>query len=610
MHSTKDEIGFHNLMNSVRKHRGVSLEKLGYGLYSDVMMHYIEAGERLPDYLMRNRIMDRLGISAEDYSDYVSSFEFTRYKKRNELMEAIETKQTDRANEILDYLLESCDVSKKIEYQLLLGMKAKILMLEQRPFFEIASAYKCAIDVTMPNIDVKKIEEYNLASEEIFLLISWVIPSYYAGVIVLNEAEQVLIRILKIIEQSFFQEITKCKIYPMAVVKLYDLYVNEGIFENVVICNRISQYAERAIELLRKNYRLYYIMELLEIRERLNCVDDKSKRWIYIFSKIYDEYEEDYSMDNNCYIYKNSFVISIGEVIQSRREMLGITKKELAEGICVPKTIERIEKGINSPQQIVLKGIMQKLGVNGDYCRTDIQTNNYSLIRNYKLYLNAMNRKNRDAIVFFHMLMADMEKNDSNQQELIRIINLAKIRDKEITTDRFVTNIKRALLHTKIDIANIKGLSGYFTNIEMQCIYNIACRGSNIKDGKMVADFLADFCEELKDDRGEMLDYSTYELIMSWYANKQGNEKKYSESSKISHNLIKDSLRQCRVATIAKELYNIAWNDAKQNGDYNNEAYLNKLEAVKSLYEYCLRPDKVQFITNKICIHHNGGDWT
>ena len=103
MQNTKDDIGFHNLLFSVRKNRGVSLERLGYGLYSSAMMHYIEFGERLPDYLMRNRIMDRLGIAAEDYSDYVSGEEYDRYLKRNELIKAIESEQTDTARTIYEF---------------------------------------------------------------------------------------------------------------------------------------------------------------------------------------------------------------------------------------------------------------------------------------------------------------------------------------------------------------------------------------------------------------------------------------------------------------------------------------------------------------------------
>ena len=71
MRHEKDLIHFHTLMESVRKYRNITIEELCHGLCSVSQMHYIQRGDRLPDYLMRNRIMGRLGISSEGYEDYV-----------------------------------------------------------------------------------------------------------------------------------------------------------------------------------------------------------------------------------------------------------------------------------------------------------------------------------------------------------------------------------------------------------------------------------------------------------------------------------------------------------------------------------------------------------
>jgi len=286
MQNIKDESGFHNLFFSVRKHRGVSLEKLRYGIYSPAMMHYIEFGERLPDYLMRNRIMDRLGISVEDYSDYVSCEEYDRYQKRAELIAAVESEQTVDARHIFDFLMDSCDTSKKVEYQFLLDMKAKIMFQEQHHIGEIAEAYKQAVDLTMPEIDLNRIDDYCLSSDEYYLLVLWVQTDYLAENISLDEAEWKLISILKALEKSYFQEITKCKVYPMDIVTLYNLYKKSGIIWDSVKISMIKNYIEKAVELLRKAGRLYYLIELLEIDDSLKSIDDRSKNWLEII-KIY-----------------------------------------------------------------------------------------------------------------------------------------------------------------------------------------------------------------------------------------------------------------------------------------------------------------------------------
>lgn len=610
MKSTKDEIGFHNLLLSVRRHRGVSLEKLGYGLYSSAMMHYIESGERLPDYLMRNRIMDRLGISAEDYTDYVSSEEFYRYQMRNELIEAVETEQTDIARRKLEYLLSSCDEERKIEYQFLLDMKARIMMQEQHPIGEIAEIYEQVIAVSMPDINLNKLDEYILSADEYYLLILWIRTSYMAGNITFNEAEYALSSIIKTLEKSFFQEIPKCKVHPAAVVALFDLYKKEENLESNIIKSRMIQLSNKAIELLRSRGRLYYIIELLEIKDSLKCTDEKNKKWLETFKGLYDEYKVHRNMNYSCYIYKSIFVINTGEIVKSRREMLGITKKNLAEGICIPKTIERIEKGQNQPQQIVLKGLMEKLGVNGDYCRTDIHTNNDSLIQAYNECIYALNRKNNDAVTLFDTIRTNIDNNAPNQQELIRIINIEKLREGKISTERFVENIYKALQLTGIDIGRIKNLSGYLTSSELQSIYIIACRGGKTEKGKICTNFMVELCENILNKQIPGIEYALYELIMSWYANKLGNEGDYYKSSKISQRLIIDSLCRHRATTIAKESYNIVWNEAVQDENNCDNHYLRELQKIEYLYEYCHRKNKAIFIHKKIEKISNGNTWT
>nr|WP_297708301.1 helix-turn-helix transcriptional regulator [uncultured Butyrivibrio sp.] len=600
MRIIKDDIGFHNLLLSVRKHRRVSLEKLGYGLYSSTMMHYIESGERLPDYLMRNRIMDRLGVSAEDYSDYVSSEEYNRYKKRNELIEAVENEQPDIAMALLDFLLKSSDESQKIEYQFLLDMKARILMQQHCLFEEVSEIYKCAIDATMPGIDIKNLDEYYLSADEYFLITLWVWASFEAGKIALDIAEETLYSILKIIEKSFFPDITKCRIYPIVIVKIYNLYNNTKILDNKAKMNTILKYIDKAIELLRRNYRLYGAIELLEIKAKINWLDDRSKEWLTILKETYNNFGVNWNIDNNCYIYKNVFVVSVGEVIKGRREMLGITKKDLATDICTPKTVERIENGQNNPQQIVFKGLMQKLGVNGDYCRTDIQTNDFAMIQKYNEYLDALNKKSLYAIGLLNTIQDTIDYNSSNQQELARVINLMKLREGKISAGRFVANINKALMFTGIDINNIKELSGYLTNSELQCLYNIACRGSGAEEGKRAVNLMITLCEAVNKGKISNLKYSLYELIMSWYTNELGNEGQYAKSNDISARIIKESLKRSRASNIASELYNIAWNNAMQNRGYRKSKYISELIKIECIYEFCYRVDKVSFIRNKI----------
>lgn len=58
-------------------------------------------------------------------------------------------------------------------------------------------------------------------------------------------------------------------------------------------------------------------------------------------------------------------VYNIGEYIKTRRCALGLTQKELANGVCTVPTLSRIEQNKENPRDYVLKLLLQRLGLSG-----------------------------------------------------------------------------------------------------------------------------------------------------------------------------------------------------------------------------------------------------
>ena len=58
--------------------------------------------------------------------------------------------------------------------------------------------------------------------------------------------------------------------------------------------------------------------------------------------------------------------LAIGSTIKNLRVCLGISQKELSEGICTQSLISQIESGNNIPNSILLKQIAEKLGITLD----------------------------------------------------------------------------------------------------------------------------------------------------------------------------------------------------------------------------------------------------
>lgn len=56
----------------------------------------------------------------------------------------------------------------------------------------------------------------------------------------------------------------------------------------------------------------------------------------------------------------------LGEYIKQRREALGLTQKQVCEGICTPVTLSRIENGTQTPSRTRINAILQRLGLPDD----------------------------------------------------------------------------------------------------------------------------------------------------------------------------------------------------------------------------------------------------
>ena len=53
---------------------------------------------------------------------------------------------------------------------------------------------------------------------------------------------------------------------------------------------------------------------------------------------------------------------SLGETIYSLRHSKGLTQEQLAEGICSPVSLSRIENGRQMPSKVILDALLSRLG--------------------------------------------------------------------------------------------------------------------------------------------------------------------------------------------------------------------------------------------------------
>ena len=85
--------------------------------------------------------------------------------------------------------------------------------------------------------------------------------------------------------------------------------------------------------------------------------------------------------------------MNIGNLIQNRRKLLGLTQKQLAKGICTQAMISKIERNLMNPSSILLKEIADRLNVTTSYFfnenpHTTINVKTETLVKQIQDHLN------------------------------------------------------------------------------------------------------------------------------------------------------------------------------------------------------------------------------
>ncbi|MBQ7430490.1 MAG: helix-turn-helix transcriptional regulator [Butyrivibrio sp.] len=617
MNNKKKDITFNSFLTSIRTYKKIEIEEVAYGLYTKSMMYYIESGQRLPDYLMRNRILERLGLNNDYYEDFLNADEYARHLEKINLEELIETRQTDKAKEVLKSLLDSCDQSHKIEYQFLLDMQGRVHKQEDAEYAILYEDYKQAVEVTMPDIDLSNIQKYLLATVEYYLLVEMIGYAVLAKTMDITMAIGYISKIADHLLEIDIDGLNKCKVYPYIVVKLYELYKDAGYLDKNDRRRSLARKVNLAISLLRENCRLYYVIELLEMHKDLSDAysveeNNQNESLLDLFKSLFAEYSVEEKMGYSCYIYEGLSVYNIGQLIKSRRIMLGITRQELAKGVCTLKTLERIENNETNPQRPVFKGLLAKLRINADYRRSEIITNDYKNIVKYYEYKDSVNERDYENVnVIINYLKRRLDKGyPENVQVLARITNVEQLRAKKISLNQFVENMKLVLKLTGIDLEAMPTIYGYLSRSEILCLYNLMMKVyGNDMDNGLTQRIIEPF-EALRKNPKNHIQYTFYELVMSWYANVLSDEKKFNESNMLCNELIKESLQKRKNTEIAKVIYIKAWNKAVESKNIFDISLLADLEKSYLLYLFSNKKTRAAYIKEKMDCYKSSTDWT
>ncbi len=468
------EICFHDFLTGMRTGKKVTLERLGYGLCSADMLSRIETGERLPDKLMRDRLMERLGFENDGFEDFLQPDEYGLWQTRERLLRAVDAKEIAEAERLLR-LLEQADAKENVILrQFCLAMRAQLMQYQGASEKELQEVFGTALSLTVPDIAAGKWDGRLLAVQEWNLLLEYIRYGGDAGPMAGKESAgtcitQAFEALLTAVRSSGMDAYSYVKICPKAAYYLCLEQMKSPL--DSTACSKLLQICAEAVENLRSCMRMYWLCELLEIMEQIleiytgllqadspkytpasfdrawNRLMEKTaktqsladtaeneteelrvteqpddleslaalsaqiREWRIVLTEIYREYGIPEKMENSCYLYTQTQNYRIGDVVRKRRRMLGMTAQELCEGICSEKTLRRLENNKVKTQRAIWGELFSKLGLSPEYHREGIITKQHDVITIYRNAKDAMNDY-------------DMEKCHQLLQRLNQMLNM------------------------------------------------------------------------------------------------------------------------------------------------------------------------------------------
>lgn len=367
------------IIYTLRTCNNISQEKLARGLCSVSALSRIEACERIPDKLLLDALIQRLGKSPDKLESVVSTGDYELYLYREKIQKNIIDGNYEEAKIVLENYTEKKEAEERVHKQYILKIKSILCELADKDEEKSRKYLDEAIRITMPEGGMAALEDSLLSTSEIQLLLMEI--CHYENKDDDKKVWDVLSKLNHYVKVHYTDEEELVKIYvKIARAEASILLERQRYDKAVKIC-------ELALDLLGKNGVLSNFQEILSLMiEGLEHLDDskklyKMRKWKHTLKDLYKEYNIPFSEDTSFLFTENSQreILLVNEVIQRGRKTKGLTQEKLSEDICTPENLSAIESGKRVPSIKNYDKFMEKLGIDKDYYNSFISAEQFEI---------------------------------------------------------------------------------------------------------------------------------------------------------------------------------------------------------------------------------------
>lgn len=572
----KERESFGIYIKNLRERKNYALDQICIGLCTPQQLSKVERGEKTASKLLQDALLERLGVGAEDYEHYLGYEAYDHWAMRQQILHRIVWEHIESAKKLLAGYYElhiggsvDCnDTVYRLELQFCLSMWAQIRTLEGAAREELHGILTKAAGLTVPDLWKSSLKERALSFKELNLIL---------------EAEQYgkngpspkhCREIISYMEQSGADAPGMAKIYPKAIYFLCKCSSEtSGEREEYLL-----KYCDHAIEILRNGGKLYYLWELLQMREhylerlmnghcsdkrkkssgRLDRLYQENKEWKCALESLYAQCHMPKNTFSYCYLYIEKGVACINDVIRIRRSMLGMSRKELSEGICDQKTLARLESRKTNSQRAVAAALFERLGLAGALSRTELITQSPEVRRltaRLRRYNHNFEPEKAEAILsqIKVLIASDIQ---CNLQFLMHQEICLQGEQQEIDTETYCGKMQEALELTLPLKVFLQEGEKYLTYQEQACIQSMMQRMDMESDDFRIC--MKRFEEMyLPIAENELLETvnGIQEFTLRYVQRDPENRRKHDPSDQYAEILLAEELRCYRMSSIARCLY-------------------------------------------------------
>lgn len=426
------------LIGNIRNEYDIKLTTLAHGLCSTGQLGRIESGSRSAEKMLFESLYQRMGKYSGRFEMLVDCDEYEELEKRMQIRHFIDNGKYDEATKGIEEYKNN--TKNKIHLQYLCLAECEIMHRTGQEIAVCMEKLMEGIRYTYPDFNIEEIGEYYLSRMEMLMAQQYVRYMELSGQ--KDKAVKLYHDILNCLEKDRYDRSERELLYRHVGYWLMNHYIGcEKYYKALEI-------GERAYELTVKGAMIMFLAELkdgiIRCNESLGRDMTEERKMLAVLKRMNKRFgvkgAEDFFP-----IYTEERVYNVNEVIRQRRELMGMTQEELAEGICDVTTISRLENKKQTLSDKIRIPLLQKLHLSGDKYIACVDTYEYKVFEKTNQIRNANEggRENEAEILLDEVVEQYRLETVSSRQYICRMRNNCTIEEMtQLLEESFFLNNK------------------------------------------------------------------------------------------------------------------------------------------------------------------------